>query len=434
MRQLTFILLLAALGGGPLFSGTVLIHQGGGHPSDGPDVDLRVRLEEGRVTLQAVMNLAFCDEVVASARRSDEELSTAEQRRLEADLLRLFEREVRLAIDGIPVSASEHSFEVLPFDPALAENFPQMGMLAVIKVRLELVYTLKADPASVGLTWKLHPIDTALAEFVETPIEVKAEWTAFGDVSIVDLPVDRPEYVWRAAEAPPRRLFLEVPPAPTLDDSDSSSLLAILVGAMGLLVACVLMGTSRGSAARRIAGAIILLPSIVLIAFGGFGRKAPATTVSAPAENEARAIFQALHTNIYRAFDYGEEERVYDALSRSVSGQLLDETYNEIYRSLVLQEHGGAVCRVDEVTRVETQIADLSEEEASKAAAFLADARWRVRGQVYHWGHTHERTNEYRAEYRVSATPQGWRIDRAKLIEQFRISATNNGSASEETR
>lgn len=395
-----------------------------GHPSDGPDVDLRVRLEEGRITLQAIMNLAFCDEVAGSPRRSDDAVTPKELARLERDLLRVFEKEAVVAVDGIAVAPREHEAALLPFEPADAEYFPELGMLAVIKVRLTLVYSLTSDPSTVGLTWRLHPIDTALADFVEVPIEVKAEWTAFGDVAIVDLPEDRPEYVWRAASAPARRAFAEVPRPEMATKSDRSALFLTL-GAMGLMIGSVLMSTAKGRSGRRLFGALVLVPAMLLLAFGFVGLTRETPTL-APEGPEAARIFAALHGNIYRAFDYAEEERVYDALARSVTGELLDEVYNEIYRSLVLQEHGGAVCRVDEVSRLESVVTATAE--SAPLASFRVASRWQVRGQVYHWGHTHERTNEYRADYRVVPTEEGWRIDQAKVLEQFRVSATNNGS------
>ncbi len=48
-------------------------------------------------------------------------------------------------------------------------------------------------------------------------------------------------------------------------------------------------------------------------------------------------------------------------------------------------------------------------------------ARWRVKGAVFHWGHSHTRTNEYRARYTVRGTEHGWRISASQVLEQQRI-------------
>src|SRR5690606_14532992 len=134
----------------------------------------------------------------------------------------------------------------------------------------------------------------------------------------------------------------------------------------------------------------------------------------------AIAAFRPLHTNIYRAFDYNEEGDIYDALARSVDGPLLDELYNQIYRGLVMQlEDGAAVSRVQNVEPVESELRAVVA--ADGAASFRLSHRWRVTGAVYHWGHSHTRTNEYLAEYTVAATADGWRITASRPLEQFRV-------------
>ncbi|MBD3320640.1 MAG: hypothetical protein GF350_06055, partial [Chitinivibrionales bacterium] len=50
-----------------------------------------------------------------------------------------------------------------------------------------------------------------------------------------------------------------------------------------------------------------------------------------PSPGEARALFASLHRNIYRAFDYSTESEIYDALSKSVDGDLLTGIYTEVY-------------------------------------------------------------------------------------------------------
>ena len=111
-------------------------------------------------------------------------------------------------------------------------------------------------------------------------------------------------------------------------------------------------------------------------------------------EEQALQVFGALHANIYRAFDYRDESDVYDALARSVSGELLRSLYDQIYASLVLQEEGGAVCKI---TSVDVQEAEVLAREAATQAQqrFDVQATWQVNGSVFHFGHSHHRTNEY---------------------------------------
>jgi hypothetical protein len=134
---------------------------------------------------------------------------------------------------------------------------------------------------------------------------------------------------------------------------------------------------------------------------------------------EALAVFRPLHANIYLAFDYTDEGQVYDALARSVDGQLLDDLYNEIYRSLVMEEEGGAVSRIRHVEPISNRVTSIGLLEG--VIAFSVEARWQVDGAVSHWGHSHSRTNEYLAEYTVVSGPEGWRIAASRVLEQTRV-------------
>ena len=54
---------------------------------------------------------------------------------------------------------------------------------------------------------------------------------------------------------------------------------------------------------------------------------------------------------------------------------------------------------------------------------FSVVMRWQVAGAVFHWGHSHHRTNEYQARYNVLATDTGWRIADSQILEQLRVDA-----------
>ena len=58
-------------------------------------------------------------------------------------------------------------------------------------------------------------------------------------------------------------------------------------------------------------------------------------------EQEAGDIFEQLHKNMFRAFDYHSESEIYDALARSVHGELLQRLYLEVIDSLRISEQGG---------------------------------------------------------------------------------------------
>ena len=48
-------------------------------------------------------------------------------------------------------------------------------------------------------------------------------------------------------------------------------------------------------------------------------------------------------------------------------------------------------------------------------------ATWQVDGRVTHWGHAHDRTNEYDGRFTVAAEQGGWRIHDAEITRQERV-------------
>ncbi|GAG21113.1 unnamed protein product, partial [marine sediment metagenome] len=57
-------------------------------------------------------------------------------------------------------------------------------------------------------------------------------------------------------------------------------------------------------------------------------------------DEKAKEVVAGLLHNIYRAFDYRQEERIYDTLDRSVSGDLLERIYLETRKGLELANQG----------------------------------------------------------------------------------------------
>jgi hypothetical protein len=106
-----------------------------------------------------------------------------------------------------------------------------------------------------------------------------------------------------------------------------------------------------------------------------------------------------------------------------VAGELLEETYLGVRRALVMEEEGGAMSRVVAVRPVATRIVSQGELEVGGRveSAFTVEATWRVDGRVTHWGHAHDRTNEYDGRFTVAAGPDGWRIHDAEITRQERV-------------
>jgi hypothetical protein len=132
-------------------------------------------------------------------------------------------------------------------------------------------------------------------------------------------------------------------------------------------------------------------------------------------EARGREVVSGLLHNVYRAFDYRDEEQVYDVLARSAAGDLLERIYLETRRGLVLAGQGGARAKVKEIELVDLAV------EPGDSGAFIADVSWQVRGSVGHWGHVHQRTNRVRARLTVAPVEGAWKIADMLVLEEERL-------------
>jgi len=140
-------------------------------------------------------------------------------------------------------------------------------------------------------------------------------------------------------------------------------------------------------------------------------------------EEMASDIFSSLHRNLYRAFDYRDEDDVYEALAQSVDGELLEEVYLEVLKSLRMSEQGGAVVRIKDVELVEDHLLDKqhSTNNQKDVRQFKIDGTWDVTGTVEHWGHIHSRKNRYRGTFTVAGLPTGWKLVDFNLQSEERL-------------
>ena len=141
----------------------------------------------------------------------------------------------------------------------------------------------------------------------------------------------------------------------------------------------------------------------------------PAVAAISTGEKSREAVAESLLRNVYRAFDYHSESDIYDALARSVQGDLLADLYLKIKQGLIMQEQGGAVAHVQEVKVVKTEEAGKSER------GFAERVTWQVQGTVEHWGHIHTRINEYSADLKIESAGASWKIIAMNVARQSQV-------------
>jgi hypothetical protein len=182
-----------------------------------------------------------------------------------------------------------------------------------------------------------------------------------------------------------------------------------------LLPLCVFVSIALGLRARAhtLARAPAAIGASVALAAGVLAFVAG--QASALSDEVAREVVEGVLHNVYRAFDYRDEERVYDMLGRSVEGDLLEEIYLETRRGLELASQGGARARVKKI-----EVTELSARSGDDGA-FVARATWNVFGSVGHWGHNHTRSNRYEAELELAPSDGVWKLSGIEILDEQRI-------------
>ena len=178
---------------------------------------------------------------------------------------------------------------------------------------------------------------------------------------------------------------------------------------------------------RRRQGAPIRLPMIVaglLVAASAAAWPHARLSIDRPAalagtldSEHSVALVETLLRNVYRAFDFREEDDVYDKLALVASGDLLADIYLQSRQSLVVQQAGGAQAKVSELEIRDARAVP----SADGSPGYDIRAQWTALGTVGHWGHTHIRQNLYDAILSIEPVDGAWKITGMEVLEESRI-------------
>ena len=254
-------------------------------------------------------------------------------------------------------------------------------------------------PQEVTMTWELFS-----PKIQRVPVVATDE--AGGLPSFVT--PDDPVLKWQNFLTNPSRpsfVELNVPPKPR-------KLTIPLVGLVFLFVAGFLSFKLKPPVGRVIRKTLIVLVPVLVVGIL-FILLAGAPGVN---QSNAEAIVSGLLRNVYRAFDFRDENRIYDILERSASGPLLSQVYLETRKALEIQNQGGARVKVKEVEMLSVVSENLAGE-----IGFVARSVWNVSGSVGHWGHIHQRRNRYEAVFTVKPVKASWKFTEIELLEETRL-------------
>ena len=215
----------------------------------------------------------------------------------------------------------------------------------------------------------------------------------------------------------PTFIAIPPPPEPRRISIPVVSLLCLAV------VAAAWMRRRFGDAAQATSPAPVIVCSLLLIGTAAsaagwmnLNLKLPGADAAPISDEDASSVAQSLLQNLYHAFDYRGESRIYDVLDRSVSGDLLTRIYLETQQSLTLASQGGARVKVKAV-----EMLDCQTEQAAGNGSFKANCNWNVTGSVGHWGHIHQRKNQYHADFVIQAVDGQWKIINMQVLSEERL-------------
>jgi hypothetical protein len=338
-------------------------------------------------------------------------IDAAEQARLREQIGQFFLQYKQVQIDGAP---SRSILDRVEFVRATPQGIQPLG-------------------AAERLTFHTALVGVILAYITPgLPREVTVDWTFFNDQitsvpsTIIDpvgqLPYDvtpaQPTLRWTnlLANYNYQATSIEAIAAQAAEQLDIP-VLSILVG----LAAILLFGVGRYLGligVYRIATVAVIL--VIAVAVWPFGRLSVRHPLAAPytlPEVEAILILQGLLQNTYRAFDFRAENDIYDKLAVSVTGDLITDIYLQNRKRLEMAEQGGARARVEDV-----QLLDATQSGSPGQRQRLTfKCTWRITGTVNHWGHTHQRRNQYEAMITIQPIEQTWKMVALDLLDERRL-------------
>ncbi len=199
-------------------------------------------------------------------------------------------------------------------------------------------------------------------------------------------------------------------------------------GVLLLLLLVVITSRRRHGASNRIpaiAAVFLFVASAAAWPFVRLSVDRPVALAGTLGAEQSSALVETLLRNVYRAFDFREEDDVYDKLALTVSGDLLADIYLQSRRSLAVQQAGGAQAKVKEL-EIREAVATRSD---ADALGYEVRAKWTAMGTVGHWGHTHLRQNLYDAILDMQSVDGVWKITGMQILEETRIDANAQAGA-----
>jgi hypothetical protein len=197
-------------------------------------------------------------------------------------------------------------------------------------------------------------------------------------------------------------------------------LLALILAALALAIA--VMALRKGPSALRSPGvalpwSLILIIGLLVVPYGTLALGSEAAAAADMSDEEAKQLIAGLLANTYRAVNLKGEEEIYDRLSLSVDGELIEKLYLESRKRSVIPSQADTEAKLIDVEVKEI----LERSPAGDGVGYSFTTRWQVAGTIRHWAHKHNRLNRYSGVLTIRAVDDVWKLYELELLDESRL-------------
>jgi hypothetical protein len=355
-------------------------------------------------------------------------LPATDQAKLRLKIERHVEKWLAVKVDGKPATAKLLSAALVKGVPGRTQPIGPDDLVVVSDTMAGMVWEIpfaevpeKIEPEWRGFEETLTNLPVSVvvgAQSLEASLQPEAATKPGGSAQHVELSLTKafPSRPWESHGNANLRRGADIVPVVPTDETIPIPMGSIIWLIIGWWVFS--KGQKRG---RKIPGRVfttwlsLALGAAVLWRVGVIDVSVPSPQTRIQDAKQAERILTPLLRNTYRAFDQREESAIYDALARSIDGELLQKVYLQTVAALTLDEKEGTRVTVTEVG------VDLDGVALVKAGAgFVATGGWTAVGSVGHWGHNHPRINGYKARITVQPVQGVWKITGLEILEERR--------------
>lgn len=369
---------------------------------------MRVDIGDTEVKAHVNLDVEWLLEVLGMSHLDPEHLSPEDKHRILDETERMFSRQVTVTINGInvqPVLDRDSTY----FNPHL-RRYDVLAMLTFRYGAPDEVRQLRVRWDLFGETGTDGPGPSGRSQI---PVVLEHRQAEQREERNVLLTPEMQTVRWRAPGVDPAAEVL-----PHLRVMEPAVVDVPVLTVLCLLLAVVPLFQFPRRHPLRVSGSIcFILLSLTLLRVGTVEIPYPGQpSYDTVTKERAEQIFRILLENVYRSHNYERPEDMYDTLDHSLHGETLTELFVQMVQSR--NQRGSDNSRTDilRMNLLETNL-DLIPD---RAGEFSVDARWRVYGTIFHWGHVHSRINQYRAHFRVQQVEGRWKITDVEILDYHR--------------